>query len=212
MKSPLVELLISNLPDRFLSDLHKAITLVYPRSYGEMLEDPALDEKQAHYALGHYRRALAETALKRVATQHKLAAKDVQPAKGGCTYVHITAGRFILAMCHVSCEGQFPVHSNAREQSSEINKYAEQRDMFPVNSGGADDHFYGIFVHNEERGQKGTFGSLCIGFPKHRYAGWIEEPTDVAEILRQPIGMSDRVEVKKPKLKVTKPEKVSENT
>lgn len=180
--SILKELLIDDLPPGFVRSLFERIRGIYPDSHSHMINDPNLGEDQAYYALGYYRRALAETILMRKAAEHGLKVEVIKPENGGCKCVYVASQRFGFTMCHVPNAGAFPQTSDTREQSSKINEHIAQADLFPIESTPRKE-LYGIFVHTEQPGQKDSFQSLHIGFPDHNFVDWIGEPIDVQDIV-----------------------------
>lgn len=177
------QLLAEDLPPAFLMQLHQRLNDVYRMSCEKVLADPDLGEEQASYALGYYRRALAETVLKDLSAQHHLRVESRQSENGGCKCVYAASSRFGLTMCHVQSPGHFPKYSTTREQSSKINEHISQGELFPLPPTPSDESIYGIFVHTEQNGMKDRLGSLCIGFPTPEFDNWIEQPIDVTEII-----------------------------
>lgn len=181
----LKQLLIQDLPPGFVRALLERIENIYPESHANMFNDPLLGEEQAKYALGYYRRALAETVLTNAAVEHGLNVKLIQPESGGCKHVYVSAGRFGFTICHVETSGGFPKYSDSREQSAKINEHISQIELFPVVSdqvtGG--EIFNGVLVHTEKPGSKDAFKSLHIGFPTPKFDAWVDEPINLQDIL-----------------------------
>jgi len=177
-------MLIGDLPPNFVQALYERIGIIYPDSYNAMLNDPTLGKEEAHGTLGFYRRAQAETVFMNTAVEYGLRFRYVQPKNGGCKHIRVTAGKFGLALCHVVSPGGFPSYSDVREQSSKINEYISQMNLFPVKvKPEENEKFYGIFVHTEKMGRKDQFQSMHIGFPNPEFDDWVEEPIDVLEII-----------------------------
>lgn len=178
----LKQMLIEDLVPGFVNELILGMEPIYPDSYAAMMQDPNLGDEQAKTALGHFRRARAETLLYRAAGNHGLKPIDVQPKNGGCSHVGFTAGRFELVMCHVTSRDAFPKHSIDREQSAQVNQCLSQLSLLNEPVMPLRGEFFGIITHTEIAGRKDQFGSIKIGFPNHQFDGWVEEPICLQEI------------------------------
>ena len=185
-KNPtLKEQLISDLPHEFVSGLINGMESLYADSHAAMFNDPELGDVQANAVLGHYRRGRAETLLERIAMKCGTKTNKVQPEGGGCPHVSVDLDRFELVICHVNSTSSdsFPRHSFDRAQSSQVNKYLPQADLFEEPEAPDEKKFFAIVVHSEAPGKKDVFGSIKIGFPNHEGNGWIEAPVCLMEIL-----------------------------
>lgn len=178
----LKEMLVEDLPPRFVTQLISSMKSIYPASHAVMDQDKELGEEQTKAVLGHYRRGRAETQLERIATRHELNHELVQPAGGGCKHVSIQVGRFKLDMCHVPSQDAFPQHSDDRKQSSRVNKFIAQLSLFEELAPSDSEKIFGVIIHSEVPGEKDRLGSIKIGFPNHEWDGWIEEPLCLFEI------------------------------
>ncbi|MFT5691592.1 MAG: hypothetical protein ACI92E_000921 [Oceanicoccus sp.] len=176
------QMLVHTLPPAFVSALLDSLSGAYSGSYSAMMNDPALDEEEGRYVLGYLRRGRCETLFKRTAARFGLSVTVITPETGGCSHIQISNDKFKFSMCHVQVTAGFPVRSDNREQSSQINSYMPQSELFPIDLSPTDKKLYGIFVHTEQPGNKGQFQSVCIGFPNTNFDDWIYQPIDLRDI------------------------------
>jgi hypothetical protein len=57
-----------------------------------------------------------------------------------------------------------------------------QKTLFPVESEPREAELFGIIVHTESS-NKSVFGFSGIGFPDTSFAGWVEAPIDLLDII-----------------------------
>ena len=213
----LKEMLIEDLPPRFVTELIGSMESIYPTSHATMEQDHELGEEQAKTVLGHYRRGLAETQFERIAIKHGLTNELIQPAGGGCKHVSVQAGRFRLDMCHVPSQDAFPQDSDDRKQSSKVNKFIPQLSLFEEQVAPDSRKIFGVIIHSEVPGEKNKLGSIKIGIPNHDWDGWVEEPLSMYELSeiqnkqnQEEEDLQGKIqnEKAKPKLKTTSRKKV----
>lgn len=181
------DLVVCAVPPGFLKALLEEMGGIYRESHETVFNDTNLDDRQARYVRGHYRRGRAETQFSRLAAQYGLKQRVEQPENGGCNHIVVSAGTLSLVLCHVYAENAFPKHSDNREQASRVNDHLSQVDFFPAELKRAydrseDAQIYGIIIHSENGNDKSTLGSIKIGFPNCNCDGWIEEPICLNEI------------------------------
>jgi hypothetical protein len=163
----LEQLLAVDLPPLFVRELLDTAPNLY---YGTA---------EADYLLGHVRRALFETKVRNLGVEHGLTVTMESPEKGGCQHVRLSVGRFTFTVCHVAAYDGFPVHSESREQYSEINQHLAQGQLFPVESQPKSEQIYGVIVH---AGIRDDFRGISIGFPNNKFTDWVQRPTDLRNI------------------------------
>ncbi len=180
---PLNQLLATHIPPGFIRAFLEIAPNLYRDAFDTVYNNPVIGKPEADYLLGHQRRALFEAATRTLCVEHGLKVGMEQPEKGGCEHVKIVVGPFGLTASHIAGPGGFPRISRSREQYASINEHLSQNQLFPVESNPGDEQIYGIIVHSEVPGKKNEFHSLSIGFPNHNFTAWVQEPTELIEIL-----------------------------
>lgn len=183
MATKVFELLVSDLPRGFLKALIERVPLVYAEAHDSVTHDPRFGEAEARYLHGHTRRAILEATLRTTAQSFGMAV-EMRRAEGvgGPEHVMVISGRFCFTACHLPSSNGFPKESRHRQQYSMINEHVTQGQLFPISSEPDAADIYGVIAHCEVPGEKGTLGTLVIGFPNDSCDDWIDEPIDVVDL------------------------------
>jgi len=164
----LIEMLIDDVPLRFVKAVIERTPLVYKEAYSRSYEEPAWDEPEAQYIIGHNRRVVFEKMYRTEAINAGLAV-DVQSNGRNCSYTLVRSGRFILTASHVQNQSEVTKPALFREQFAGINKLLTNPllpflELDPLQLSRAD-NVYAIVLHGCESRNPQNVGFMRLAFP-----------------------------------------------
>ncbi len=182
MNDSLRDYLIADVPPAFVTRLLEKAAWVYKEAHAHYQNDPLLGDAERAYMEPHYRRALFERVMMECALDSGLQAETERVSSGAAQYNVVRAGRLVLTCSKTSSRYVVPRACDFREQYSDINEHIDQRQLFSVSSAPSASSFYCVIIHGPSLKNSGELGFCCFGFPAKDFAGWAQEPIDLADV------------------------------
>jgi hypothetical protein len=173
----LVEMLIADLPVKFISGLIERTPLVYQEAFSRSYEEPTWEEEEAYYILGHNRRVIFESMFRAEAVKAGLAV-DVKDNGRNCPYTLVRAGRFILTASHAHSQNDIIQRAIFRNQHAGVNRLLINPllpipELDPARLSEADS-IYILLLHGEEFKNPRQLGFMRVAFPSAGTESYVE--------------------------------------
>jgi len=184
MKKSLFDMISSDLPPKFVSQVIDAAIWAYRDAYEAIISDNTIGDHQKGYLLPHMRRAKIETKVMEIALDCALNATVEKNVSNNTNYTLIRCGRFVLTISMTGRRNNFPANKcNFRKQYSEINQHIQQLQLFEIDSEPECESIYGIIIHGHNFSKQGELGFINIGFPDPtKLDKWVDIPLDLMDV------------------------------
>jgi len=177
------DILVSDLPPAFVTQLRNAFETIYRTTYESVHNDPNLASSAKSYLLPHSRRAELESVLLRLAAEARLATEEHRVRSGAAEFVIVRSRRLSITCSRTPTRDCLPRKAVFREQYADVNQHIAQLSLIPVSSDPGESALYCVVAHGPNILDQRELGFLAFGFPNHEGTAWADEPVDIIDLI-----------------------------